>query len=271
MCVFYVILGIAVIIVSERNFKKVTVSIDYIKNFTVKYNSLFNFVSSIKLSIITGKKSPYTLYTGKRTPDCSECVTDLLSDYTQSSAALETISSKYEIFNQIYKIETNFEGDTLCNQLYDNYKSPWTSYLDNKNDNYIGELIKICESIPILKSNPDTIYSHLMYNLRRLYTYYLDGNFDLTKRQEVMDREFIKYDLIMITFVYPYFDYLCNNIILGMNKGVTNTYYIFMIIIFVINIIINILMMLFIWIKIYHQIIRSVENIQLVNDSISVV
>jgi len=31
------------------------------------------------------------------------------------------------------------------------------------------------------------------------------------------------------------------------------------------------LMMLFIWIKIYHQVIRSVENVQLVNDSISVV
>ena len=75
----------------------------------------------------------------------------------------------------------------------------------------------------------------------------------------------------MIIFVYPYFEYLCEKIIFGMNKGVASAYYIFMIIIFVINIIINIFMMLFIWIKIYHQIIRSVENIQLVNDSISVV
>ena len=93
----------------------------------------------------------------------------------------------------------------------------------------------------------------------------------MEERKEILNKEFVNIDLIMFIFVYPYFEYLCDNIILGMNKAVAKSYYIFMIIIFVINIIINILMMLFIWIKIYHQIIRSVENVQLVNDSISVV
>ena len=60
-------------------------------------------------------------------------------------------------------------------------------------------------------------------------------------------------------------------VISGLNHDVTSSYYVFMFVIFAINIIINILMMIFIWIKIYHQIIRSVENVQLVNDSISVV
>ena len=34
----------------------------------------------------------------------------------------------------------------------------------------------------------------------------------------------------MIIFVYPYFEYLCEKIIFGMNKGVASAYYIFMII-----------------------------------------
>ena len=42
MSVFYIIIGIAVIIVSENNFNKVIISLDYTENFRIKYNSLFN-------------------------------------------------------------------------------------------------------------------------------------------------------------------------------------------------------------------------------------
>ena len=271
MCIFYIILGIVVLIVSENKFKKAIKSLDFIENFNKKYISLFNFISSIKIAIITNKKSPYTLYNGTKTPECVECVTNLLSNYTDSTSALESISSKYSSFNRIYQIETDLEGENLCHEFYNNYNNYWTDYFKNKNPSYLDELIHICESISILKSNPNTIFSNLIYNLRRLYTYYLDGNFSIEKRKEILDKNFINIDLIMFIFVYPYFEYLYDNIILGMNKIVVNSYYIFMIIIFVINIIINILMMLFIWIKIYHQVIRSVENVQLVNDSISVV
>ena len=271
MCVFYVVLGIIVFIVSEQNFNKVNISLDYTENFRIKYNSIFNIISAIKISIITNKKSPYTLYNGTKTPECTECVTDLMSDYTENTASLDTISSKYSTFNKIYQIEKDLEGENLCNNFYKNYNNDWISYLKNKNENYLNELINICQSITILKSNPATIFSNLMYNSRRLYNYYLGGNFSLDKRKEILDTEFNNIDLTMIIFVYPYFEYLCDNVILGMNQSVAKSYYVFTIIIFVINIIINIFMMLFIWIKIYHQIIRSVENIQLVNDSISVV
>ena len=271
MCIFYIILGIVVLIVSENKFNKTIKSLDFIENFNRKYISIFNFISSIKIAIITNKKSPYTLYNGTHTPECVECVTDLLSNYTESTSLLESISSKYNTFNKIYQIETDLEGESLCQEFYKNYDNFWTSYFRNKKSEYIDELIKICESISILKSNPSTIFSHIIYHLRRLYTYYLDGNFSMEERKEILNKEFVNIDLIMFIFVYPYFEYLCDNIILGMNKVVARSYYIFMIIIFVINIIINILMMLFIWIKIYHQIIRSVENVQLVNDSISVV
>ena len=221
--------------------------------------------------MITNKKSPYTLYNGTNTPDCSECVIDLLSDYTKSSSQLESIASKYKEFNKIYQIEMELQGENLCEHFYNNYENNWNNYLYNKNKTYSNELINICQSISILKSNPDTIFSNLIYSSRRIFTYYLSGNFGIEKRKEVLDKDFLNIDLTMIIFIYPYFEYLCDNIILGMNKSVAKAYYIFMIIIFVINIIINLFMMLFIWIKIYHQIIRSVENIQLVNDSISVV
>ena len=111
----------------------------------------------------------------------------------------------------------------------------------------------------------------MIYNSRRLYTYYKDNNFDINKRKDLLDKKFVKNDLIMLIFVYPYFEYLGENIISGLNKSMAESYYVFMFIIFAINIIINIFMMIFIWIKIYHQIIRSVENVQLVNDSISIV
>jgi hypothetical protein len=271
MCFFYIILGIIVLIISENNFKKVNISLEYTENFRIKFNSLFNIISSIKIAIITNKKSPYTLYNRTKTPDNSECVTNLLSDYTESTAALETISSNNKRFNRISEIEKDLEGEYLCSEFYNSYENSWTTYLNGKNPNYLNELINICESISILKSNPNTIFSKLIYSSRRLYNYYSDGKFDIDKRREILDKEFINIDLTMIIFVYPYFEYLCDNVILGLNKSIVNAYYIFMIIIFVINIIINIFMMLFIWIKIYHQIIRSVENIQLVNDSISVV
>ncbi len=271
MCFFYIILGIIVLIISENNFKKVIISLDYTENFRLKFSSLFNIISSIKIAIITNKKSPYTLYNGTKTPDCIDCVINLLSNYTDSTASLENISSKHRTFNKIYEIEKDLEGESLCSKFYNNYDNTWTSYLKGKNSTYLNELINICESISILQSNPDTIFSSLIYSSRRLYNYYLGGKFDINKRREILDKDFLNIDLTMIIFVYPYFEYLCDKVILGLNKRVVQKYYIFMIVIFVVNIIINIIMMLFIWTKIYHQIIRSVENIQLVNDSISVV
>ena len=56
MSVFYVVLGIVVFIVSENNFKKVIISLDYTDNFKIKFNSLFNFLSSVYFSSIKNNK-----------------------------------------------------------------------------------------------------------------------------------------------------------------------------------------------------------------------
>ena len=271
MSIFYIVLGIIVIIIIENNFNKVKVSIDYTDNFKIKYSSIFNFISSIKISIMTNKLSPYTIYNGTKTPQCIECVAGILSNYTDSKSNLEIISSEYGTFRQMFEIENILEGEELCTEFYKNYDNSWTHYLSLTKNGNIDQMINICNSISILKSNPDTIFSNLIFNWRRLYTYYLEGKFGLEQRKDLLENKFINNDLILIVFVYPYFEYLEENVISGMNSNVTSSYYTFMFVIFAINILINILMMVFIWIKIYHQIIRSVENVQLVNDSISVV
>jgi hypothetical protein len=271
MTIFYIVLGIIVIVILESNFNKVETSLSYTNYFRIKYSSIFNFISSVKISIITNKYSPYTIYNGTRTPNCSKCVENILSNYTDSTSNLEIISSKYGTFREMFEIENILEGEGLCNDFYNNYANSWTNYLGSSRYGNINEMINICNAISILKSNPDTIFSNLIYNWRRLYTYYLEGDFTLEQRKELLNTKFVNNDLILIVFVYPYFEYLEEKIIAGLNKEVASSYYVFMFVIFAINIIINILMMIFIWIKIYHQIIRSVENVQLVNDSISVV
>ena len=271
MIIFYIILGIIVIVIIENNFNKFETSLSYTNYFRIKFSSIFNFISSVKISIMTNKFSPYTIYNGTKTPNCSECVKNILSNYTDSTSNLEIISSKYGNFREMFEIENILEGDELCNDFYTTYDNSWTSYLRSSKYGNINEMINICKAISILKSNPDTIFSNLIYNWRRIYTYYLEENFDLDERKELLNTKFINNDLILIVFVYPYFEYLEEKIISGLNKEVASSYYVFMFVIFAINIIINIFMMIFIWVKIYHQIIRSVENVQLVNDSISVV
>ena len=271
MSIFYIVLGIIVLIIIENNFDKVKISLDYTNFFRIKYSSIFNFISSVKISIMTNKLSPYTIYNGTKNPQSEECVINILSNYTESKSNLEIISSEYGTFRQMFEIENILEGEELCYNFYKNYDNSWTHFLGSLENGNIDKMINICDSISILKSNPDTIFSNVIYNLRRLYTYYLEGKFSLDKRKELLDTKFVNNDLILFVFVYPYFEYLEENIISGMNKNVTSSYYVFLFVIFAINIIINILMMIFIWIKIYHQIIRSVENVQLVNDSISIV
>ena len=271
MTIFYIVLGIIVIVILESNFNKVETSLSYTNYFRIKYSSIFNFISSVKISIITNKYSPYTIFNGTKTPNCSECVESILSNYTDSTSNLEIISSKYGTFREMFEIENILEGEGLCNDFYTNYANSWTDYLGSSRYGNIDEMINICNAISILKSNPDTIFSNLIYNWRRLYTYYLEGDCTLEQRKELLNTKFVNNDLILIVFVYPYFEYLEEKIIAGLNKEAASSYYVFMFVIFAINLIINILMMIFIWIKIYHQIIRSVENVQLVNDSISVV
>lgn len=59
---------------------------------------------------MTNKLSPYTIYNGTKTPQCTECVINILSNYTDSKSNLEIISSEYGTFRQMYEIENILEG-----------------------------------------------------------------------------------------------------------------------------------------------------------------
>ena len=75
----------------------------------------------------------------------------------------------------------------------------------------------------------------------------------------------------MTLFSNFYFEYTFQNIIIGLNKKIAKTYYTFCLTVFIINIMIDLIMIIFIWFKIYFQIIKSVGNVQLVTDSVSIV
>ena len=75
----------------------------------------------------------------------------------------------------------------------------------------------------------------------------------------------------MTGFLNFYFEYVFQEILNGLNKNTVVDYYNFLVISFSVNIFINILMIIFIWFKVYFQIIKSVENVQLITDSVSII
>ena len=119
-----------------------------------------------------------------------------------------------------------------------------------------------------------------MVYTRKVYNQFLSsGSIETTEtgigrakiRIEYLTKHFIESDIILGLFVNFYYEYVYQEDISKMNKSITNTYYSFMIGIFVINIFIDFFMILFIWFKMYIQIINSVNNVQLVTDSVSIV
>ena len=141
-----------------------------------------------------------------------------------------------------------------------------------------SKLTALCKGIPILNSNVDSIITHVMVYTRKIYSQFLSsgsleqkGEYGLNIRVHYLEDKFIETDLIMSLFVNFYYEYIYQNEVSNLNRNITQTYYSFMIGIFVINIFIDFFMILFIWFKMYTQIIDSVNNVQLVTDSVSIV
>ena len=117
-----------------------------------------------------------------------------------------------------------------------------------------------------------------MVYTRKIYSQFISsgsleqkGEYGLNIRVNYLEKKFIETDLIMSLFVNFYYEYIYQNEVSKLNRNITQTYYSFMIGIFVINIFIDFFMILFIWFKMYTQIIDSVNNVQLVTDSVSIV
>jgi hypothetical protein len=160
------------------------------------------------------------------------------------------------------------QSNNICTYFYENYSSSLNTYL---NSTYISGLEKICEKISILKSNIDSILNYIIISIRDIYDYYLTFENNLNNRIMLLTNKFCEIDILMTGFLNFYFEYVFQTILDGLNKKTVAYYYNFLIIIFSANIIINILMIVFIWFKVYFQIIKSVENVQLITDSVSII
>jgi hypothetical protein len=270
MAVFYLLIGIIVIIVSQSNFSKVEISINFTSNVMERFYSLFNFYSAVKLSIMFNKTSPYTLYNKTYTPDCESCVLDFLYIYSSISSELSNIENNEKRFNDLGEIDSVLQGTEICSYLY-NYTSSLNTYLLKITSGLNNQLQDICNKIPILQSNVDSIFTYITVYTRQIYSIFLSSNRTIEIRLVYLVDKFIETDIIMTLFSNFYFEYTFQNIIIGLNKKIAGTYYTFCLTVFIINIIIDLVMILFIWFKIYFQIIKSVGNVQLVTDSVSIV
>ncbi len=270
MAVFYLLIGIIVIIVSQSNFSKVEISIYFTSNVMERFYSLFNFYSAVKLAIMFNKTSPYTLYNKTYTPDCESCVLDFLYIYSSISSELSNIENNEKRFNALSEIDSVLQGPEICSYLY-NYTSSLNTYLLKINSRLNSQLQDICNQIPILQSNVDSIFTYITVYTRQIYSIFLSSNRTIEIRLVYLVDKFIETDIIMTLFSNFYFEYTFQNIIIGLNKKIAKTYYTFCLTVFIINIIIDLVMILFIWFKIYFQIIKSVGNVQLVTDSVSIV
>ena len=73
----------------------------------------------------------------------------------------------------------------------------------------------------------------------------------------------------MLLFTDPYFIKMMEDLSLDVTKNSVNEYFTFLVIIFFVNIMIDFMMLIFIWIKIYKQVMSYVNNVQLVTDSLA--
>ena len=284
MTLFYIIIGVLVIIISDSNFKNVETSLSFTKKFQDKFYYLFNFYSATKLSIIFNKKSPYTIYNDTYTPECDECIYSYLFNFSSISGDISNIAVNNGKFSIVTELDQKLQDDNICDIFYTEYKSSMNTYFENNSgiSDISRKLTLLCSGIPILKSNVDSILTYIMVYTRKVYNQFLSkGSLDLPKdtspedrtpiRIQLLENSFVESDLILGLFVNFYYEYIYEKDISNLNKSITNSYYSFMIGIFVINIFIDFFMILFIWFKMYIQIINSVNNVQLVTDSVSIV
>ena len=268
IAITYILLGILVLVLNTSNFHEVKTSLIFTNKLYNKFTNLFNFYAGVKLSIILNKKSPYSLYNDSFTPECFQCLYDNLDKYSYLTSYISNLQVNNKNFQNLYFSDYDMQSNNICTYFYENYSSSLNTYL---NSTYISGLEKICEKISILKSNIDSILNYIIISIRDIYDYYLTFDNNLNNRIMLLTNKFCEIDILMTGFLNFYFEYVFQTILDGLNKKTVAYYYNFLIIIFSANIIINILMIVFIWFKVYFQIIKSVENVQLITDSVSII
>jgi len=193
----------------------------------------------------------------------------ILNNFDSATNTIFEIETQNSFFNDIYNFESAFTGANTCNHIYSVDNKIFES-LKAQDPKVISNLIALCQNIPIMHSNLASIFTNVVRELREILNEFNHNeNSDLNSRVMLLHNKFRLVDTIYFIFIEPYFKYIRDNLLQTELDSVVMDYFNFLIVIFTLNIFIDFLMLIFIWFKNYKQVIKYVNNIQLVADSIT--
>jgi hypothetical protein len=269
MSIFYVFLGILTVYILQDRYDSMKVSLQYADTFMNKNSHLYNYYIYVKLSIMFNKENPYTIPTNRNDATCVDCGYELITKFNNVTDTLNKMQAQYGFLSDFQTNDKNYKGDSFCETLYSN-PNDLINYLKANTTlaNTVTEsLVSLCRSIPILKSNLDSVFTNMIVSIRAIHEKFLAS--DREDRIRLLEEDFKLLDIIFGIFVEPYSSYVKNNLIVNEIQSVNDSYFQFIFAICIVNIFIDFFILWYIWLKIYQPIINSVVNINLVTDSVS--
>jgi len=285
-------LGILVLLILEQKYNSFNESIVFMDTFIDKNVNIFNYLIGVKLAIILNRKWPntikpenfdrYTKYKFEDIFDLNDPIdisklneygfyTDqgIINNFYNASNMIFEMENKHPFFEEIFLYENQFNGPNTCSYIYTN-KNEILNKLSEENPGILNNLINLCKKIPIMYSNLPSIFSNVIRELREILNDFINqGEVDVAYRVQLLQNKFRIIDTIFFIFIEPHFKYIRDYLLKTELNYVVFDYFNFLIIIFTLNIFIDFLMLIFIWFKNYKQVIKYVNNIQLVADSIT--
>jgi hypothetical protein len=262
MSLFYLVLGSLVLYFLNVKYYYVSLNLQFENLLVLRKTELYNYLIGVKFSVILNKDNPFSF-----TPD-PEKLNNIIDKYYTTLIeynGLETSNSNFDIFKQS---DIDTYGDAICQSLYANNIDFINS--SSNSTNIINDLQNLCENIPILKSNTNSIFSDLIMTARGIYNDFRSNN-TLASRIDILQNKFKSIDIVLLTFADPFFAHQYYELNLNNTARAVSDYLNLLIVILFINIIIDFFMLIFIWIKIYKQVMNYVNNVQLVTDSLCVI
>jgi hypothetical protein len=256
MSFFYLLLGCLVLYFSGVNYKKVTTNLSFEDYMSNKKTYLYNYLIGVKLSLLTNKNHPYI--------KTDNNFKSILDDYYNNLDNLTDVETSNSYFDSIITYNEQNTGVNICNNTYKQNNIELFKSLD---PNLLTGLQGLCQKIPILHTNLDSIFSGMIMDIRKIFYDFIANPLD--DRVNILENNFRDTDIVMLLFTDPYFINMMEVLSLDITKNSVNDYFTFLVVIFFVNISIDFMMLIFIWIKIYKQVMSYVNNVQLVTDSLT--
>jgi len=292
MSIFYIALGIFVLLILEQKYNTLNKSLIFMDIFINKNVNIYNFLIGIKLAIILNRKWPNTikpekmgiystfsfqkLLDLKKNQDIESLNTygffteeGIINNFYNTTNVIFEMETQNSFFDQISTFESGFNGDDTCALIY-SFENDMINKIKMENPQIENNLISLCKKLPIMHSNLNSILTNVVRELREVFNEFkYSEEVDLILRVKLLQNKFRNVDTIFFIFIEPYFKYIKDYLLQVELNTIVIDYFNFLIIIFSLNIIIDFLMLIFIWFKNYKQVIKYVNNIQLVADSIT--